>query len=82
MSVYHHRIGAPSANDKHIYSITDHPTRYPYPFVSDDGRYLVHYIYDGRQSTGIHYQKLDRNGEVAGTGRETDRYFRCRVSIS
>jgi prolyl oligopeptidase len=66
MSVYHHRIGAPTAIDEHVYSITDHPTRYPYPFVSDDGRYLVHYIYDGRQSTGIHYQKLDSSGEVVG----------------
>jgi prolyl oligopeptidase len=66
MSVYRHRIGTAVSDDRHIYSITDHPTRYPYPYVSDDGRYLVHYIYDGRQSTGIHYQKLDANGE--GTG--------------
>jgi prolyl oligopeptidase len=66
MSVYRHRIGTPVSEDRHVYSITDHPTRYPYPFVSDDGRYLVHYVYDGRQSTGIHYQKLDANGEVTG----------------
>jgi len=66
MSVYHHRIGTAVSEDRHIYSITDHPTRYPYPYVSDDGRYLVHYVYDGRQSTGIHYQKLDANGEVTG----------------
>ena len=66
MSVYRHRIGEPVNDDRHVYSITDHPTRYPYPYVSDDGRYLVHYIYDGRQSTGIHYQKLDANGEVIG----------------
>jgi prolyl oligopeptidase len=66
MSVYHHRIGTPVSEDRHIYSITDHPTRYPYPFVSDDGRYLVYYIYDGRQSTGIHYQKLDAKGDVVG----------------
>jgi prolyl oligopeptidase len=66
MSVYRHRIGTPVSGDRHVYSITDHPTRYPFPFVSDDGRYLVHYIYDGRQSTGIHYQRLDDNGEVAG----------------
>lgn len=66
MSVYFHRLGTPVSQDRHIYSITDHPTRYPYPYVSDDGRYLVHYIYDGRQSTGIHYQRLNRRGEVAG----------------
>ena len=65
MSVYRHRLGAPVNEDRHIYSITDHPTRYPYPYVSDDGRYLVHYVYDGRQSTGIHYQRLE-NGEVTG----------------
>ncbi|HEY8538140.1 MAG TPA: prolyl oligopeptidase family serine peptidase [Steroidobacteraceae bacterium] len=66
MSVYRHRIGDPVEKDPHIYSITDHPTRYPYPYVSDDGRYLVHYVYDGRQSTGIHYQRLDERGEVVG----------------
>ena len=66
MSVYRHRLGSPTTSDVHVYSITDHPTRYPYPYVSDDGRYLVHYVYDGRQSTGIHYQKLDANGEVTG----------------
>jgi prolyl oligopeptidase len=66
MSVFRHRLGEPVANDRQVYAITDHPTRYPYPYVSDDGRYLVHYIYDGRQSTGIHYQKLDAQGEVTG----------------
>ena len=67
MSVYRHRLGEDVAKDRHVYSITDHPTRYPYPYISDDGRYLVHYIYDGRQSTGIHYQKLDANGETSGS---------------
>ena len=66
MSVYHHRIGTSVTSDREVYAIKDHPTRYPYPYVSHDGRYLVHYIYDGRQSTGIHYQKLDAKGEVAG----------------
>jgi len=66
MSVYRHQLGAEQVADSLIYSITDHPTRYPYPFVSDDGRYLVHYIYDGRQSTGIHYQKLDTKGQPSG----------------
>lgn len=66
MSVYRHRIGTPVSEDHHVYSITDHPTRYPYPFVSSKGRYLVHYVYDGRQSTGIHYHKLDAKGEVTG----------------
>lgn len=66
MSVFRHRIGAPVGDDRHVYSITDHPTRYPYPFVSGDGRYLIFYVYDGRQSTGIHYQRLDGNGEVTG----------------
>ena len=44
---------------KLVYAITDHPTRYPYPHVSDDGRYLILNVYDGSQSTGIYYQKLD-----------------------
>lgn len=66
MSVYSHRIGAEPAADSQVFSITDHPTRYPYPQVSDDGRYLVLSVYDGSQSTGIYYQPLDAQGLPSG----------------
>ncbi len=68
MSVYRHVLGTPQSADTQVYRITDHPTRYPYPAISDDGRYLVLHVYDGSQSTGIYFQKLDADhlptGEV------------------
>jgi prolyl oligopeptidase len=66
MALYRHVLGTPQADDPLVYAVTDHPTRYPYPFVSDDGRYLVMQVYDGSQSTGIYFQKLDANGLPMG----------------
>ena len=65
MSVYLHKLGAGPA-DAQIFAITDHPTRYPFPQVSDDGRFLVLGVYDGSQSTGIYYQRLDAQGMTTG----------------
>lgn len=66
MSIWLHSLGASQTDDRHIYSITDHPTRYPWPQVSDDGRYLVINVYDGSQAMGIYYQKLDANALPSG----------------
>lgn len=66
MSIYLHRLGTSQDADQHIYSVTDHPTRYPYPQVSDDGRYLVINVYDGSQATGLYYQKLDAHSLPSG----------------
>ena len=67
MSVYRHALGTPQSEDVEVYGITDHPTRYPYPMVSDDGRYLILNIFDGSESTGIYYQRLDEQGQPTGS---------------
>ena len=64
--VYRHVLGAQVATDPLIYKVTDHPTRNPYVQVSDDGRYLVLWIYDGSQQTGIYYQRLANDGSPEG----------------
>jgi prolyl oligopeptidase len=64
--VYRHVLGTPVASDPLIYKVTDHPTRNPYVQVSDDGRYLVVWMYDGSQQTGLYHYKLDRNGAPEG----------------
>ncbi|NLG77899.1 MAG: S9 family peptidase [Xanthomonadaceae bacterium] len=64
--IYRHVLGTPVASDQHIFKVTDHPTRNPYPFVSDDGRYLVLFLYDGSQSQGIYYRKLGPDGAPSG----------------
>ncbi|HEX2493490.1 MAG TPA: prolyl oligopeptidase family serine peptidase, partial [Steroidobacter sp.] len=63
--VYRHVLGRPTVEDSLIYRVTDHPTRNPYVQVTDDGRYLIMWMYDGSQQTGVYYRKLDKHGAVA-----------------
>ena len=65
-SIYLHKLGDNQQADRSIFRVTDHPTRYPYPQVSDDGRYLIITLYDGSQKMGIYYQKLDANSQPQG----------------
>jgi len=64
--VYRHRLGDAQRQDEQIFKVTDHPTRNPYLQMSDDGRYLVIFMYDGSQSTGIYYYPLTADGSLAG----------------
>jgi prolyl oligopeptidase len=65
-SIYYHRLGSPQEADTHVFSVTDHPTRSPYPSVSDDGRYLIINVYDGSLSTGFYYVRLGADGLPEG----------------
>ena len=64
--VYWHRLGAPQSSDQRVYEVTDHPTRNPYVQISDDGRYLVIWLYDGSQSSGIYHLRLASDGSPGG----------------
>lgn len=61
VSVYFHLLGAAQDEDRHVYSITDHPTRNPEAILTDDGRYLVLIVTDGYESNGVYFQDLDRD---------------------
>jgi prolyl oligopeptidase len=64
--VYWHKLGTPVANDPLMFKVTDHPTRNPSAEISDDGRYVVFWIYDGSQSTGIYYRRIAADGAPLG----------------
>jgi prolyl oligopeptidase len=64
--IYWHKLGAPVANDPLVFKVTDHPTRNPYLQISDDGRYLVLWLYDGSQSTGIYHRRIAPDGSPMG----------------
>jgi prolyl oligopeptidase len=64
--IYRHVLGTPVESDAHIFKVTDHPTRNPYVYISDDGRYLVLFLYDGSQSQGIYYRTLGPDGAPTG----------------
>jgi prolyl oligopeptidase len=59
-SVYYHRLGAPQADDEHIYTVADHPTRIPYPSVTDDGRYLLLSVSDAVVENAVYYIDLEQ----------------------
>jgi prolyl oligopeptidase len=60
--VWLHRTGTPQAEDTHVFSITDHPTRTPFPQLSSDGRHLVLYILQDSRANGIYLLPLDEPG--------------------
>ncbi len=60
--IYWHKMGAAQDADERVFKVVDHATRNPYPTVSDDGRYLVIWLYDGSQSNGIYYRTLGQDG--------------------
>jgi prolyl oligopeptidase len=62
--VFFHRLGG--TQDQLIYRVTDHPTRNPYVAVSDDGRYVVIWLFESTRAAGIHYRKLRADGSPAG----------------
>jgi prolyl oligopeptidase len=64
--IYRHVLGTQAATDPLIYKVTDHPTRNPYVQISDDGRYLVIWLYDGSQQTGIYHRRLASDGSPSG----------------
>lgn len=56
--VWLHRIGTPQSEDTHVFSITDHPARTPFPQMSSDGRHLVLYIHQDSRVNGIYLLPL------------------------
>lgn len=60
--VFRHRLGERQDQDERVFVVDDHPTRNPVVQISDDGRYLVIWLYDGSQSTGIYYYPLGPDG--------------------
>jgi prolyl oligopeptidase len=57
VAVWHHRIGTPQAEDRLVYDL-GHATRSPYAAVTEDGRYLIVGVFDGYQTSALHYLPL------------------------
>jgi prolyl oligopeptidase len=68
--VWFHALGTPQSRDMHVFAVTDHPTRTPFPQMSSDGRHLVLIIYENNRSNGIYLLPLDVPG--AGVIRLVD----------
>lgn len=65
VKVYHHSIGDPQSSDELVYEITDHDIRNPYAQLTEDGRYLIIFVFDGYQANGLYYRDFnDPSGKV------------------
>ena len=65
VSVYHHRLGTPQSEDRHVYSIEDRDGPDPYCRITDDGRFLVFSIFEGYSANAVHVRDLtDGDGTV------------------
>lgn len=62
VAIWNHEVGTGQEHDRLVFRITDHPTRNPYPTVSEDGRYLLISVEDGYDSSGLYYLDLHKAG--------------------
>jgi prolyl oligopeptidase len=56
--IWFHKLGDEQSADKHIYAVTDHPTRIPSGVVTEDGRWFVIGIFDGYETNAWMVQDL------------------------
>jgi prolyl oligopeptidase len=60
--IWYHDLDDEQSADKLVYQVTDHPTRVPSGQVTEDGRYLVIFQFDGYESNAVYLQDLRRKG--------------------
>jgi prolyl oligopeptidase len=65
VTIWFHALGTEQAADRFVYAITDHPTRDPYPTVTEDGGWLVINVQEGYQTNGVYFAPLGP-GHTAG----------------
>jgi prolyl oligopeptidase len=73
VAIHRHRLGDAQAQDQFIFAISDHPTRNPYPRVTEDGRFLLIEVFDGYAANGVYYLPLKGPGRFAA--RDAVRLF-------
>ena len=61
-SVFYHTLGTAQTEDTHVYTVADHPSRNPFPTVTDDCRYLIFVVQEARIENAIYYLDLERPG--------------------
>ncbi|MDH3215685.1 MAG: prolyl oligopeptidase family serine peptidase [Candidatus Krumholzibacteria bacterium] len=62
--VYWHTLGTPQSEDKLVYEDPQNKELGFYPFSTDDGKYLVIYVYHGTDDrNGLYIRRMDDEGE-------------------
>ncbi len=66
VSIYRHKVGEAQSQDLFVYAVTDHPSRNPYPQVTEDGKYLLINLFDGYETNGVYYTPLPVQAGASG----------------
>ncbi len=71
--VYYHKLGTPQNDDKLIYERLDKPEYGFSPFRSDDGKYLMLWVWHGSASNNrIYYRGMESDGDFIKLFDEAD----------
>jgi len=74
--VYYHKLGTPQNDDKLIYERSDKPEYGFFPFRSDDGKYLLLWVWHGSASNNrIYYREMDSDGDFIKLFDEADAVY-------
>jgi prolyl oligopeptidase len=74
--LYWHTIGTPQAEDRLVYERPDRPELHFNPLITDDGRYLVLYVWHGAiPQNRLYYRAVDGDGMFVKLLDEADAHY-------
>ena len=74
--LYWHTLGTPQADDRLVYERPDRPELHFNPFITDDGKYLVLYVWHGAiPQNRIYYRAVDSDEAFIPLLDEADAYY-------
>jgi prolyl oligopeptidase len=74
--LYWHTLGTPQSDDRLVYERLDRPELHFNPLITDDGKYLVLYVWHGAiPQNRIYYRAVDSDGPFMTLLDEADAYY-------
>jgi prolyl oligopeptidase len=75
--VYWHKLGTPQSEDRLIYERKDDKELGFLPYITDDGKYLILYVYRGTDPKNrIYYREVESDGEFVRLLDQADAMYR------
>jgi prolyl oligopeptidase len=72
-TIYYHEVGRSQDDDVAVYARPDDPDMYLWPWLSDDGRYLMVYVSPvGSRNNGIFYMDVENEGPMVEALKDFD----------
>jgi len=82
LAVYLHTVGTPQSDDPHIYALPDEPELLMSPVITEDGEYLLIYVFGGASNRNrIHYRPLHSDGDFIRLLDDNDARYLALTTI-